>query len=607
MNSIQRVLSFFAPYTLATIAISLGGLLFAFINLLRPYLLGLFANLLAQSEPIPGYLEPGIQLLSPLLEGWEPRHLAIATVCLLFFSLNLISPFEDLFSHLPKRMVALHMVSQLNQAAYRKVLTLPLSYFESHNSGLLVSRLERAISKLQLLYISLVQSGILVVSTLTIAIAMFFIIDVRLGWVFTLSIALCATIIFKLFTFLQPYVAFSERLLDRSMSRLAEVVLNIKTVKAFTQEVREYKRGQHWLDRYERFMARKTFVRLFATETVMWMFLNLSLSAIVGLSAYLAIQNEISVGGMITAITIAQIVRADVSRLQEPTELLTTSVSAIVWLHEFLHLPLKEPSNRSQTRLPRTPGRLSLHHIYFRYRPELPPTLIDLSLDVPPYATVALVGPSGSGKSTLTKLLYRFADPTRGRILWDGKDIRQFHLQLYRSRLAMVPQEVEVFNGTVMHNLLYGRPKFSPEQAVAAAKLARAHDFIVELPRGYHTNVGERGVRLSGGQRQRLGIARAILMRPAVLILDEATSNLDSESEHLIQQALRNLLGTCTVIVIAHRLSTIREADIIVVMEGGRIVERGTHQELMRSNLGLYQRLHKLQMAEKRLANPQHR
>ena len=598
MKPIHRVLSFFYPYWLPTLGISLAGLVFAFLNLLRPYLLGLFANLLTSSTPIPGYLMPGIDLLSPILHNWQEKHVAIAVVCILFFLVNLLSPFEDLASHFPKRLVALRMVTQLNQTAYQKILTLPINYFETHNSGLLVSRLERAISKLQLLYISVVQSGVLVASTLTIAIAMFFSIDTRLGWVFTLSIVFCSAIICRLFKSLQPYVAISERILDRSMSRLAEIVINIKTVKAFVQEFRELKRGQRWMRRYGRFMAQKTFLRLFATETFMWLFLNLSLSTIVGLSAYLAITEEISVGALITAITIAQIVRADMSRLQEPVELFSTSVSSIAWMHKFLHLPLQEPQSELGDGLSHQPAPITIDRLWLRYRPDLPYTLKDISLTIEPYSTVALVGPSGSGKSTLTKLLYRFIQPSQGQICWDGKDIQQLNVKSYRSRLAIVPQDVEMFNGTVMHNLLYGCPEISPEQAVAAAKLARAHDFIVNLRNGYRTNVGERGVRLSGGQRQRLGIARAILMRPALLILDEATSNLDSESEHLIQQALQNILGTCTVMVIAHRLSTIRAADRIVVMDGGRIVECGTHEELMQLHSGLYQRLHELQTAK---------
>ena len=560
--------------------------------------MGLIVNLLSNSEPAPAYLSPLIHGLATYLPEWDLQYLAVASICILFFSINLISPFEDLASHLPKRLVALHMVTHLNKAAYQKILSLPLSYYETYNSGLLVSRLERAISKLQLLYISVVQSGVLVVSTMAISSCIFFTIDARLGWVFTASIVVCAAIICQLFSFLQPYVALSERLLDRSMSRLAEVVLNIKTVKAFTQESREYQRGQRWLGHYRSFMARKTFARLFATETIMWIFLNLSLSSIVGLSAYLAIIGDITLGGMITAITIAQIVRADLSRLQEPTELMTTSVQPIAWLHQFLNLPLQETTGANAMEPSARSGWISIEQLVFRYRPDLPPTLKQIDLEIPPFSTVALVGPSGSGKSTLTKLLYRFAEPTQGRILWDGRDIRSFSLNQYRSRLAIVPQEVEVFNGSVMHNLLYGRPGLSEEQAVAAAKLARAHEFIVHLPKGYHTNVGERGVRLSGGQRQRLGIARAILLQPAVLILDEATSNLDSESEYAIQEALHDLLGTCTVIVIAHRLSTIRQADLIVVLEAGEIVERGTHSQLMSEQSGLYRRLQQLQASQ---------
>ncbi|MBD2102895.1 ABC transporter ATP-binding protein [Leptolyngbya sp. FACHB-261] len=595
MSSARKVLAFVLPYWRPTLLVSIAGLFFSFVNLLRPYLVGLFANLLTQSGSLP----PILQGLAPSLRalGLPERNAAIAVVCLVFFGVNLLAPLEDIFVHLPKRLVALRIANRLHRQAYQRVLSLPLSYFETNNSGLLVSRLERAISKLQLLYVSVVHGGIMVFSTLTVATFLFFSIDPALGWVFASTISICVVIICTMFSHLQPYVDLGERILDRTMSRLSEIVLNIKTVKAFVQEAREYRRGLRWLNRFERFMARKTYGRFFVADTAMWLLLNLSFSAIVGLSAYLAATNKIDVGGMITAITIAQIARADVSGLREPTELFTTSASAIAWLYEFLHLPLQEPRSGEQAIGSLGPAKLSFRGVQFSYRANLPPVLCNLNLEISPYTTVALVGPSGSGKSTLTKLLYRFVDPTQGQILWDGLDIREFKLSEYRSQLAIVPQEVEVFNGTVLSNILYGRPDLPTEKAIAAAKLARAHEFILDLPEGYDSVVGERGIRLSGGQRQRLGIARAILMRPAVLILDEATSNLDSESEHLIQQALQDLFGTCTVIVIAHRLSTVREADVIVVLESGRIVEQGTHQQLVSAGSGLYQRLHQLQVS----------
>jgi subfamily B ATP-binding cassette protein MsbA len=210
---------------------------------------------------------------------------------------------------------------------------------------------------------------------------------------------------------------------------------------------------------------------------------------------------------------------------------------------------------------------------------------------------VALVGESGGGKSTLTKLLPRFHDPTEGAVLWDGTDIRDAELSSLRRQIALVTQETVLFNDTVLYNISYGRPDATEADIEKAARVAFAHDFIMELPAGYATIVGERGIFLSGGQRQRLAIARAVLVDAPVLILDEATSALDAESERLVQRALANLIRNRTTIVIAHRLSTVRRADCIVVMERGKVIEMGTHTELLARN-GHYNRLYELQFAD---------
>jgi subfamily B ATP-binding cassette protein MsbA len=238
-----------------------------------------------------------------------------------------------------------------------------------------------------------------------------------------------------------------------------------------------------------------------------------------------------------------------------------------------------------------------MRDVSFNYANETRRVLHDISLSIPAGQMVALVGESGGGKSTLTKLIPRFHDPTSGAVTWDNTDLRDAKVHSLRRNIALVTQETVLFNDTVRYNISYGRPDASDAEIEQAARVAFAHDFIKELPAGYDTIVGERGIFLSGGQRQRLAIARAVLADASVLLLDEATSALDAESERLVQKALANLTRGRTTVVIAHRLSTVRRADQIVVMERGRIIEMGRHAELL-AHGGTYRRLYELQFAD---------
>jgi len=259
---------------------------------------------------------------------------------------------------------------------------------------------------------------------------------------------------------------------------------------------------------------------------------------------------------------------------------LQRSLAAMERVFEILSLESDKPDRANARDAPRVVDEIRFEDVEFEYRPGIP-VVRDFNVAAPGGSVVALVGRSGAGKTTVTDLVARFHDPTRGRILLNGWDIRDFRLASYRSLLAIVQQDVFLFDGSVRDNIAYGRHDATDDEIEDAARRANAHEFIERLPEGYETFIGERGVKLSGGQCQRLAIARAILASPQILILDEATSNLDTESEQLIQASMATLLADRTTFVIAHRLSTIRRADLILLMEDGRIIERGTHEELM--------------------------
>jgi ATP-binding cassette subfamily B protein/subfamily B ATP-binding cassette protein MsbA len=274
---------------------------------------------------------------------------------------------------------------------------------------------------------------------------------------------------------------------------------------------------------------------------------------------------------------------------------LQRSLAAMERVFEVLAMEIDMPDRPDAIDAPQVVEQIRFEDVEFEYRPGRP-VVRDFNITVPGGSVVALVGRSGAGKTTVTDLVARFHDPTRGRIVLNGADIRGFRLRTYRDLLAIVQQDVFLFDGSVRDNIAYGRQNVSDAEVLDAAQRANAHEFIDKLPEKYGTFIGERGVKLSGGQQQRLAIARAILASPQILILDEATSNLDTESEQLIQASMAALLAGRTTFVIAHRLSTIRRADLILLMEDGRIIERGTHQELMNA-AGVYYDMVLRQMA----------
>jgi ATP-binding cassette subfamily B protein/subfamily B ATP-binding cassette protein MsbA len=361
--------------------------------------------------------------------------------------------------------------------------------------------------------------------------------------------------------------------------RVGEAFSGIRVVRAFGGEIRElldYMRGRHAVLRKELFAHRR--------ELLIWTSWGLLTAGvnvvIVWYGGYLNAVGRASIGDIMAFQWYTFLLMNPVWNIVNSFSELQRSLAAMERVFEVLGMPADKPDVPGAEDAPREVRELRFDRVTFEYR-EGRPVVSDFDVVVPGGSVVALVGRSGAGKTTVTDLVARFHDPTHGRIRLNGTDLRHFTLRSYRDLLAIVQQDVFLFDGSVHDNIAYARPQATAADVEDAARRANAHEFIERLPRGYETFVGERGVKLSGGQQQRLAIARALLARPQILILDEATSNLDTESEQLIQASMATLLAGRTTFVIAHRLSTVRRADLILLLENGRIVERGTHDALM--------------------------
>jgi ABC-type multidrug transport system fused ATPase/permease subunit len=500
-------------------------------------------------------------------------------------------------------VAAQRSINDLRLRVQRHIARLPVRFFEDHKSGELISRIMNDAEGVR----NLVGSGFVQlvggVLTASLSLAVLLWLNWRLTLLTLVLLAVFAAIMVVGFSRLRPIFRERGRITAEVTGRLAESLGGARIIKAYTAEKREERIFAHVAHRLLRNIVRSMVGVSSITSLSSLLFGLVGITmGIMGAREVLA--GRMTVGDIFMFVVFTGMMVAPLVQMSAIGTQVTEALAGLDRIREVLSEPTEDVADSERRRLERVDGEVAFEDVSFEYRPGSP-VLEEISFHAPAGTTTALVGPSGAGKTTIINLVMAFHRPKSGRITIDGHDLTQVRLRDYRSQLAVVLQDDFLFDGTVAENIAYSRPRANREEVAAAGRVARCDEFVGRFEDGYDTVIGERGVKLSGGQRQRVAIARAVLADPRILILDEATSNLDSESEEWIQQGLAALKKGRTSLVIAHRLSTIRNADQILVLEEGAIVERGNHDQLLAAG-GRYKTLYDKQyrLTSDRFINP---
>ena len=491
--------------------------------------------------------------------------------------------------------ISQRVVIDLREALFRQFQRLSIAYFDRSRTGKVLSYMTNDVGVLQNALaqnvIDLASESLVLVGSLA---AMFY-LHWQLALLTLITVPLVAQAMNVFGVKLRRASGAMQQRAAEITSVLQEMIVSIRLIRLFVRE--DYEIARFNLENKNNFSAQMRAAQLSATLTPVVEFLAaLAVTVIVWYGGNEVINGNLTSGSLIAFLVYSVNISNPVKRLGNVYGTIQKAVAAAERVFEVLDTQPEIDDSPGAVELPTVVGRVTFDNVTFEYRAG-EPALRNMSIEIEPGKVLAIVGPSGAGKSTVANLLPRFYDPQEGVIRIDGVDIRSVTMASLREQLAMVPQDTILFSASIFKNILYGRLDATREEIVQAAQAANAHDFILQLPDGYDTQIGERGCQLSGGQRQRIAIARAILKNPRILILDEATSALDAESERLVQDALDKLMVGRTTFVIAHRLSTIQRADSILVLEKGRMVECGSHAQLLESG-GLYSKLYSLQTEE---------
>jgi ABC-type multidrug transport system fused ATPase/permease subunit len=574
MNVLRRLFNFVRPYWRILLVIGLVMLVSTGLQLLPP---------LVQKQIVDRVVE----------QGTIDRLLRLVLILIGVYALQQFASFGE--SYL-RHVLGARFIFDLRVRIYQHLQRLSLSFYEQTSTGELMSRVTNDVNALE----SFVTHGVALTTVDLLRLLGACVILIVLNWKLALwMLAPIPLIVVGLRIFNQKvrpiYRQARDRLGDINAG-LQDNLTGIRVIKAFVQETSELEEFRQASDRYRQERVRS--IRMWSTVFPMLRFLALLGSALVlGFGAQMTVLGELTVGTLVAFLSYSTSFYEPLRRLTEVDNIFQQAIAAGERIFELLDQTPNIRSEPDATVLEQIEGRVAFEHVNFRYEDEEEEghVLRDVTFDMEPGEVVALVGPSGAGKTSIARLLCWYYDPNDGRVLVDGHDLREVDLHSLRQHVAVVLQDTFLFNTTVRDNLRYGNPDATQAELEAAAEAAYAHEFISQLPEGYDTAIGERGVKLSGGQKQRLALARAIVTDPRILILDEATSSVDAEAEYLIQKALDEVMKGRTSLVIAHRLSTIRNADKIIALEDGRIREVGDHDELLAKD-GLYSHLYRRQL-----------